>query len=104
MFSFGDGRPRRIPRDDGDSGRMFYDFGNKKVTDFGAHVASVQLSGQLSESCGFRETAGFDILYGGLAEEAFVLAVELTRALIPDLECRACGVKSFNQHSLARGN
>jgi len=35
---------------------------------------------------------------GDLAEESFVLAVELARALVADLENRACGINSLDQH------
>ena len=39
---------------------------------------------------------------GDLAEESFVLAVELARALVADLEIRACGINSLDEHPLTR--
>jgi hypothetical protein len=50
------------------------------------------------------EPTRLDIPHRGLAEEAFVLTVELTRALIPDFERRTRGIEPVDEHSLARGN
>ncbi len=50
------------------------------------------------------ESTRFDIPYWGLTKEAFVLAIELTRALIPDFERCASSIEPLDQHSLARGN
>ena len=59
------------------------------------------LSQELLRPC---EPTRFDIPHWGLAKEAFVLAIELTRALIPDFErCAGC-IEPLDQHSLARGN
>lgn len=59
------------------------------------------LSGQL---CRLGESTGFDVPHRGLAEEAFVLAVELARAFLPDFECRTGCIQPLCEHALARGN
>jgi hypothetical protein len=58
----------------------------------------------VANCCGLGEPTRFDIAHRWLAEEASVLAVELTRAFITDFERRCGGIEPLNQHSLSRGN
>jgi hypothetical protein len=50
------------------------------------------------------QSARFNIPYRGLAKEAFALAIELTRALIPYFErCTGC-IKPLDEHLLSGSN
>ncbi len=77
---------------------------------WGTDTPTEELGRRRSESfsvancCGLGEPTRFDIAHRWLAEEASVLAVELTRAFITDFERRCGGIEPLNQHSLSRGN
>ena len=47
------------------------------------------------------ESACLDVPHRWLAEEAFVLAIELTRALVPDVESGTRGIKPFYEHAFS---
>jgi hypothetical protein len=46
---------------------------------------------------------GLDIANWGLPKESPVLAIELARAFVADLECRTCRVHFTRKHALPRG-
>jgi len=50
-----------------------------------------------------RQATRSDVAYQGLAEEASVLAVELARTFIANLERRTDGIESTDEHSVAGG-
>ena len=58
----------------------------------------------VADNCRVGEPTHFDIPHRRLTEEALVLAVELTRALIADFERRARGIEPFSEHSFSRRN
>src|SRR5882757_5409527 len=51
----------------------------------------------------FAVSQGLDIANWGLAKESPVLAIELARAFVADLERRSCRVQSTREHALPRG-
>jgi hypothetical protein len=48
---------------------------------------------------GFRKLTSHDVAHRRLAEEAFILAIELTRALVAYLKCGARGIESLDEHA-----
>src|SRR5258707_5770321 len=46
---------------------------------------------------------GSDIAHWGLAKESPVLAIELARAFVADLERRTCSIQFTREHALPRG-
>jgi len=51
-----------------------------------------------------RKPARFDVAHRWLTKEAFIFAIELARALISHFECRAGGIKSFDEHLFSGRN
>jgi hypothetical protein len=46
---------------------------------------------------------GLDIANGGPAKESTILAIELARAFVANLERRTCRIQSTREHALPRG-
>src|SRR5712671_3297806 len=63
--------------------------------------ANSALSG--SDRHDFACLQGFDIAHWGLAKESSVLAIELARAFVADLERCACRIQFTSEHALPRG-
>ena len=63
--------------------------------------ANSALSG--SDRHDFACLQGFDIAHWGLAKESPVLAIELARAFVADLERRTCRIQFTREHALPRG-
>ena len=51
----------------------------------------------------FAVSQGLDIANRGLAKESPVLAIELARAFVADVERRTCGIQFTREHALPRG-
>src|SRR5260370_15389534 len=63
--------------------------------------ANSALSG--SDRHDFTCLQSFDIAHWGLAKESPVLAIELARAFVADLERRTCRIQFTREHALPRG-
>ena len=61
------------------------------------------LNGSGGDRHGFAVSQDLDIANWGLAKESPVLAIELARAFVADLERRTCRIQFTREHALPRG-